>query len=257
MNLDQRIAESREIYEQAVAEYKPAATVVMLSGGDDSITVLFLAMQLDIRIDYIIHGNTGTGLPEATSFVRGLAKVVGIPYAEADAGTAYEDYVMRKGFFGTGRTAHNYAYHVLKATQFRKAISRNLRKRQRNFPVLCLNGVRVEESENRADNYGETTSRRDPASKNDIWLNLIHWWTHSECLEYLDGMGVQRSPVAQCLGRSGECMCGTMQNQAARMEAAKFSPEWGTWLDMLERKVVRRFPWRWGSDIPKGWQIWN
>lgn len=253
--MEDLIRESREIYEKAVKLHKPSATVVMLSGGDDSLTVLFLAIQLGIKIDLIIHGNTRTGLPEATDFVRGIAKATGIPYAEADAGSAYEDYVRRKGFFGRGRKAHPMAYHVLKATYFRSAISHNLRQRRRGYKALCLNGVRIEESANRADNYADEVWRADPAAKSDIWVNLIHYWSHEDCLEYLDGIGVQRSPVAKCLGRSGECMCGTMQDQAARMEAAKFSPKWGRWLDALEREVCRDFPWRWGAGIPKGWQM--
>lgn len=255
MKIDDRISESKALYDKAVTEFKPVATVVMLSGGDDSVTTLFLALQLGIKIDLIIHGNTGTGLPEATNYVREIAKTVNVPYAEMKAGDKYEKYVLRKGFFGTGRTAHSYAYHLLKATGFRSAISRNLRQRRRNFPVLCLNGVRVDESENRADNYGDSVTRRDPASPNDIWLNLIHWWTAGECLEFLEGLGIKRSPVAMCLGRSGECMCGTMQNQAARLRAAEFSPTWGKWLDQLEHEVVQRHPWRWGSNPPKGWNM--
>lgn len=253
--MEQQIKESLEIYNQAVMEYNPSATVVMLSGGDDSMTVLFLAIQLGIKIDLIIHGNTRTGLPEATNFVRGVAKSTGIPYAEADAGEAYENYVNRKGFFGRGLQAHPIAYHVLKATYFRSAISQNLRQRRRNYKVLCLNGVRIEESKNRADNYANEVCRADPAAKNDIWVNLIHYWTKEDCIGYLNGIGVDRSPVAKCLGRSGECMCGTMQNQAARMDAAKFSPVWGKWIDKLEKQVVAKFPWRWGESAPKTWHL--
>jgi len=251
----EHIQRSQEIYKRAAAEHQPAATVVMLSGGDDSLTTLFLAIELGINIDYIIHGNTGTGLPEATDFVRGVAKSTGIPYAEADATGVFEKYVMRKGFIGRGRQAHPIAYHLLKATGFRKAISRNLRKGKRNYKVLCLNGVRIEESANRADNYAADVTRSDPASKNDVWLNLIHYWTQEQCLAYLEGIGVKRSPVSKCLGRSGECMCGTMQGTVDRMAAAKFNPEWGRWIDKLESKVTRKFPWGWSEPVPKSWNM--
>jgi 3'-phosphoadenosine 5'-phosphosulfate sulfotransferase (PAPS reductase)/FAD synthetase len=254
MNLDDQIKESIDIYNRAVAEFKPSAVAVMLSGGDDSLTVLFLALKLKLPIDIIIHGNTGTGLPEATDFVRAVAASTGIKYVEADAGDAFEKYVRRKGFFGKGRTAHSYAYHVLKAAGFRTAISRHLRKRKRNYKVLCLNGVRIEESDNRADNYADEVWRVDRATKNDVWVNLIHYWTHEECLEFLEAEGIKRSPVAEALGRSGECMCGTMQTMANRMEAAKFSPKWGKWIDELEREVVKDFPWRWSQNMPKGWK---
>lgn len=251
---EEHILESLEIYNKAVKEFKPAAVVIMLSGGDDSITVLHLAKYLNIKVDAVIHGNTRTGLPEATSFVREITNNMDIPYVEADAGDSYEKYVRRKGFFGVGSKAHSYAYHILKAGEFRKSLSK-LRRRRRNFNILCLNGVRIEESDNRADNYANNVWRKDPSAKSNIWLNLIHYWTKEQCLEFLSGVNAERSPVSKCLGRSGECMCGTMQDMAARMEASKFNPKWGKWIDKLEKEVVRKFPWRWGSTVPKSWQI--
>jgi len=257
LDLQDKIEQSREIYQKALADYKPYAICVMLSGGDDSLTVLALANYLDIPIDYIIHGNTGTGLPEATEFVRDLAKKQKGEYLEGNAKSDYEKYVTRKGFFGQGKRAHSYAYHILKANQFRSLISSNIRKRKRGRNVLLLNGVRIDESENRADNYANTIYRNDPAAKSNIWTNLIHYWTKKNCLEFLEAEGVERSPVSICLGRSGECMCGTMQSMADRTAAAKFNPDWGKWLDKLERHVVldKKFPWRWGSTIPKTWNL--
>lgn len=251
--MDDLLKESREIYDEAVRDLKPTHTVVMFSGGDDSLTTLAVAKALGIKIDFIIHGNTGTGLPETTEFVRDIAKKSGVPYVEASAGPSYEKYVTTKGFFGQGKTAHEYSYHVLKATHFRTAISRNIRQRKRGIRVICLSGIRWEESENRAELYKDGTYNIDPGAKGNIWLRPIQHWTKKQCLSFLEDEKIERSPVSKCLGRSGECMCGTMQNNAARMEAAKFSPDWGKWLDGLEKKVVRQFPWRWGESVPKAW----
>jgi len=251
--MDDLLKESREIYDEAVRDLNPTHTVIMFSGGDDSLTVLAVAKALDIKVDYILHGNTGTGLPETTEFVRQVAAKSGIPFIEADAGNSYEDYVLRKGFFGQGQSAHEYSYHVLKAAHFRKAISANIRQRKRDVRVLCLSGIRWEESENRASIYKDGTYNVDPAAKGNIWLRPIQGWTKKQCLSFLEDEKIERSPVSKCLGRSGECMCGTMQNAAARIEASMFSPDWGKWLDSLEKKVVSKFPWRWGESIPKGW----
>ena len=252
MNLDSVIQESREIYEKAVKDFNPSAVVVMLSGGDDSLTVLALCEILQIKYDRIIHGVTGTGLPEALTFIKEIGN--GKPLVFADAGTAYQDYVLRKGFFGVGNDAHAMAYHVLKATGFRKEVSK-LRQRKRNYNVLCLNGVRIEESENRADNYADQVWRRDPGAKSNIWLNLIHYWTKAECLELLESVGMKRSPVAVAIGSSGECNCGTMHNTARFMKCAEFNPQWGREMMELRRKVIKRFPWDWGQSVPKNWKL--
>jgi len=161
--------------------------------------------------------------------------------------------VLRKGFFGRGRTAHSYAYHLLKADQFRRAISYNIRKRRRNRPVLLLNGVRNDESDNRKYNMTKTINI-DPSAKNNIWVNIIHHWTKPQCLDFLEDCSIKRNPVTETLCRSGECMCGTMQSDEDRKEASFFYPEWGKWLDDLESEVIKKFPWRWGEDAPEWWK---
>lgn len=93
--------------------------------------------------------------------------------------------------------------------------------------------------------------RFDPAQKNNIWVNLINDWDKKQCLDYMEGNGVERSPVSKNLCRSGECMCGTMQDQGDRLEASYFYPAWGKWIDELEKEVIKRFPWRWGESISK------
>ena len=251
--MDDLILESKDIFEKAMADFKPDAVCVMVSGGDDSMTTLTLALKLGIKVDFIIHGNTGTGLPQATEFARGLQERTGVPYIEADAGLKYETYVRRKGFFGTGGQAHSFAYHILKADNFRKVISKYIRKRRRGVNVLLLNGVRLEESKNRMDNFANSVYRRDPASRGNIWVNIIQNWERSDCLDFLADEKIERSPVSLELGRSGECMCGTMQNRLARQQASEFCPKWGKWLDNLEKEVMKDFPWQWGQSAPKGW----
>ena len=43
-------------------------------------------------------------------------------------------------------------------------------------------------------------------------------------------------------------MCGTMQSQADRTEASVIYPEWGEWLNELEARVNKKFPWKWGQS---------
>lgn len=238
---------SARIIKQAVAEIRPDYIVSMVSGGRDSAASHAVALHLGIKIDLIIHGNTRCGIPQTTQFVmdhygRGAAELV-----IADAGTAYEDYVLRKGFFGHGVGAHGFSYRILKATPFRKVISRSIRQRKRGVKIMLLNGARADESANRTANLKVT--RSDPAAPGNVWVNIIHDWTQADRDVFLDSHQVKINPVAVQLCRSGECMCGTMQTLAERREASAIYPEWGRWLDALESEVIQKHGFGWGAGF--------
>lgn len=241
---------SLSIVQIAIDTYKPKMIVSLVSGGVDSLTSFYVAKHLNISIDRIIHVYTGTGIKETRQFVEDWSKTTSVPLLISDAGTSYEDYVNRKGFFGKGRTAHTYAYHVLKANPLRKAIS-SLRQRRRNFPVLMLTGIRLDESSNRKYNFENQTYKRDPASKNNIFVNLIEHWSEQDCREFLSEVNAPKNPVSKALHRSAECMCGTMQSNEDRQLASILYPEWGKWLDNLEFKIKIKHGWGWGENMPK------
>lgn len=243
-----KIESSSQIVKQAIAEYNPTHIVSMVSGGKDSAASDQVAEELGIKIDFRIHGNTRCGIPETSEFVREVYGRKG-EYVEADAGNAYEDYVLRKGFFGKGVDAHGFAYRVLKATPFRKAVSREIRHGKRGVRVLLLNGARKDESENRKKNL--KLYRPDPASPGNIWVNIIHDWTEEDRDEYLSRCQTPINPVAKALCRSGECMCGTMQTAEERVEAAYLYPKWGAWLSELEAEAKRLHGFGWGQTSPK------
>jgi 3'-phosphoadenosine 5'-phosphosulfate sulfotransferase (PAPS reductase)/FAD synthetase len=237
---------SQEIYELAVERFNPKINILMFSGGNDSLTALHVAKTLNIKINYVLHINTETGISETTQFCRSLQDQ--FPYQEVSAGTSYQDYVLRKGFFGRGSTAHTNAYHILKATHYRKFVS-SIRQRRRNFKVLLLNGARLQESKNRKHNLKEIFNI-DPAAKSNVWVNLIHDWSKIDCLDFLQDNKVKLNQVTQLIHRSGECMCGTMQSLEDRKEASLWFPDWGNWLDDLEKQVICKHPWKWGYNIP-------
>lgn len=250
MSWRDKLDTSREIYQSALDRLEPYAIVAMVSGGDDSLTALGVAIHLNIPVDAILHVRTGTGIPETTEFVRHLGEISPQRYLEYDAGDAYVSYVMRKGFFGRGLLAHSYAYHLLKADGFRKLLSREIRQRKRGRNIFLINGARQDESENRMFTMREPIQREKKGSAN-WWVNIINDWSKADCRAFLNEMGIERSPVTRNLCRSGECMCGTMQSHEERAEAAFFYPQWGAWLDDLEQRVTERFPWQWGDDIPQ------
>lgn len=120
------------IIERAMLDYKPKAVVLMFSGGDDSLTTYEVIRQLNIKIDFVIHGYTRTGIQQTTDFAKWEVERRNGKLLIADAGDAYERYVMRKGFFGKGNGAHNISYHILKQDAFDRTISKHIRQRQRN-----------------------------------------------------------------------------------------------------------------------------
>lgn len=246
--MERLIEGSARILRDAIERFNPTHFVSMVSGGKDSAASDQVARELGVKIDFVMHGNTGCGIEETSQFVRDAYGNVG-EFVEANAGTAYEDYVLRKGFFGMGPGAHGFAYRVLKATPFRKSISKHLRKGKRDVRILLLNGARKDESENRQKHL--QVWRQDPAAPGNIWVNLIHDWSQDDRDEYLDSRCTPINPVAKALCRSGECMCGTMQTAAERVEAAALYPAWGKWLADLEREVIAKHGFGWGAPFPK------
>lgn len=240
------LSSSAAILKEAIETYNPTHIVSMVSGGKDSGASDAVAQELGVRLDFRIHGHTGCGIRQTRTFVDDTYGRKG-DLVIADAGTAYEDYVLRKGFFGKGIDAHGFAYRVLKATPFRKAISQNIRQGKRDVRVLLINGARQDESENRQKHL--KVFNQDPASPGNIWVNLIHDWTQEDRDKYLESRDVPCNPVAKALCRSGECMCGTMQTRAERIEAAAAYPEWGNWLDSLEKEVIARHGFGWGASL--------
>lgn len=246
--LNQAISQAAFWAKTAIEWYNPKHIVTMVSGGKDSAVCHALAVELGLPITLSIHGHTGCGLRGTRVHVE---KKYGFdaPLLIADAGTAYEDYVMRKGFFGKGVDAHGFAYRILKADPFRKVVSSELRKNKRGKTVLLLNGAYSAESGNRKANLRR--SRADPGALQNIWFNLIHDWSPELIQEYLVTRDVPLNPVAQALCRSGECMCGTMQTDAERLEAAAYDPEWGRWIDELDAAAREKHNFGWGQTAPR------
>lgn len=248
MGID-KVADSAAILRAAVDQYQPTHIVSMVSGGTDSAACHAVAEEIGVKVNLIMHGRTGCGIKQTQDHVEAYYGAKSPELVIADAGNAYEDYVLRKGFFGKGIDAHGFAYRVLKATPFRKAISSNIRHGKRDVRVLLLNGARKDESENRKKRLQVT--RQDPASPGNIWVNLIHNWTADDKAEYLESRAIPINPVAKALCRSGECMCGTMQTGLERAEAAAIYPEWGAWISRLEAEAKRLHGFGWGVTAPK------
>lgn len=246
-SLDDKLQMSREIISRAIAEYRPYATVLMFSGGDDSMTAYHVSRYLGVKVDFFLHGVTNTGIAETTDFARQVGEQSGLSYIEANAGDAYDQYVLRKGFFGIGEMAHQMAYHILKHRRFRTTLSKHIRHGITGRNILLINGARKQESKRRQKTMADPIR----ADGSNVWVNIINDYTKLDNLDLLTGLGVRRNPVTEILHRSGECLCGTTQSLEARKEASYWFPYWGKRMDSLEKEACKRgFCWGWGQDLP-------
>jgi 3'-phosphoadenosine 5'-phosphosulfate sulfotransferase (PAPS reductase)/FAD synthetase len=240
---------SKEIIERAIKDYQPYATVLMLSGGDDSMAALHVAKQLGIKIDFIMHGVTGTGIQETHDFVKQVVSQEDCRYIEANAGDSYINYVFRKGFFGVGETAHSYSYHLLKWTHFRREVSLKIRHKKRGRNILFINGARRQESDRRL----KTMVNPIRHVGSNIWVNIINDWPNGSPADFLNSCSIERNPVSKILCTSGECGCGTMLNPGDAVERGYHFPKWKVWLDSVVKEVkARGFSWGWAEPMPKG-----
>jgi 3'-phosphoadenosine 5'-phosphosulfate sulfotransferase (PAPS reductase)/FAD synthetase len=201
-----------------------------------------------------MHVHTGTGIQQTTDWVRWFAtEYAQLPYLEGTAGDAYRNRVLSHGFPGMGRQAHSIMFHLLKHRVLTRVLA-GIRQRKRGRKILILNGARLSESDNRAKNFADTPIRPDRPGSSNVWVNLLQHWSKADCQDICLDNKAPQNPVAKEICRSGECMCGTMQSQQAREEAAALYPEWGAQLDALEKEVKAvGFPWGWGEQIPQDW----
>lgn len=283
---DSFLQKSAEIWRTAVRDHPPYATVAMVSGGNDSICMLTVALTLGIHIDFIGHVKTGTGSDLTTEHVQRIARLANIPLLLEDAGDTYERYVEKNGFFGVGSRSHSVAFHILKKAFFQRMISQNIRHRKRNRTVLMISGARVSESQRRKVNISNPIQVQSNI-KSNVWVALNHDWCKEDVNSWLTewdkgflsfrqnvlgtlaGLGgsplarVQRkmlskqlnvvdswrNPVSVAIGRSAECMCGTMQCERDYRQLKAYDPKWGERMDALRERIRARHGWDWGEDM--------
>lgn len=201
--IDWLIADANRIIDEAIAEHftdhEHVGTVVMVSGGNDSLT---LAHACRDRATHIGMANTGIGVEETRQFVRDLAVEWGLPLIERspDARDSYESFVTRYGFPGPGQ--HGRMFQSLKERCFRK-IRAELVDDGREQRVLFLTGTRLDESARRKRNVVEVD--REGST---VYASPIANWTTADMALYRSERDVPRNPVTDHLHMSGECLCG-------------------------------------------------
>lgn len=207
-----------DIYTEALDHHDPSHVFALFSGGNDStVLVSWAKRNLGSRLDAAVFIDTGTAIPGVLEFAGNFCADRNIPFLVYDAGAAYDELVLDKGF--PGPAAHRYAYVRLKERQV-DALVRD-HKRSRFDRIMLLTGVRRSESVRR---MGTTEPiRRDGAQ---VWVAPLIDWTDDDMRTYRADRELEQSDVAAVLCRSGECNCGAFAKPGERDELRSLYPTW-------------------------------
>lgn len=225
-------ADEHEIVARAIDEHQPIARLALLSGGNDSTVMTDWAWRHHY-IDAALHIDTGTGIYETQVFVRRFCRQRGIPlHVYSAAPGEYERMIARWGF--PGPAGHGLAYQRLKERPLARAIADLKAGHRRDARVLLLTGVRRSESERRMGTAAEIDRR---GAK--VFCAPLIDWTHGDLHAYRDAHQVPRSPVADLIHLSGECLCGAFAKPDERQELATWFPAAWRRIEQLEAMARR------------------
>jgi len=157
--------------------------------------------------------------------------------------------VLEKGFPGPW-------YHTRMYTKLKDlALAQLVREHKSRKPdeIVLISGVRSAESQRR---MGSVKPMNRHYAR--LWVAPIHRWTREDCTVYLDNEGLRRNPVAEKLGRSGECLCGAYARKGELDTLEKHYPNTAAQIRDLEKEVkARGFTWGWEEAPPRGWRDSN
>ena len=265
--LDQAIARSHEILDEALAAHPIVGTYWLSSGGNDSAIVGHL---LRGRYDAVLHVNTGTGIPETTQCVRVVAAAWGDTLHELTPKNRYEDLVLGKVIAGSGPNAgwrpiwkgfpgpagHRVMYRQLKnepLMRFRRETLGDQTRLPRadRKKIIYLGGMRWAETERRFRN----AEAIDPDGS-IVWVSPLVHWTDAHMREYraryrcqqdhdhalhrlcFDG-ALPLNEVTEHLHMSGECLCGAYAKPGELDEIEFFYPGVAARVRALEADAER------------------
>lgn len=252
MNVRETIQQTNDILDRAYEEYKPQHIVALFSGGDDSLVNTHLtvewgkARQLPVLV---VHINTGIGIDETRAFVRQTTQEQSWTYKEyVTDPQVYIDLVTGKnepdvpgGF--PGAPLHFIYYSRLKdrrIDQLKRELKRHIRDR-----ILLSTGLRQQESKKRMG-YNKPYSKEK--GKSSVWANPLFYASKDQLLDIRDTVKLPSSQVSACLHRSGECLCGAM-NDVGELEELRFwYPRSAAYIDQInEQTIAAGYPWEWDA----------
>ena len=228
--------------------HRPVAIYAAMSGGDTSLATAHW-MMTNVPGCRVFHANTGIGIEATRAFVRETCEKYGWPLdeirAKEDCGQDYRKMVLQYGFPGPGH--HRKMYSRLKERPVRLLVKRA--KQKRADKVLIATGIYHDESAVRMG-YGD---RNINFVGSQMWVNPLYWWPKAKFMGYLADHRIERNPVAEALGMSGECLCGAYAHRGEKALVRVVCPSTAAYLDDLERDVkAAGHEWGWEGKPPLG-----
>jgi len=218
-----------QLVAKAVDEHQPVARFCLFSGGGDSAV---LAHRCRDHYEDLAFVDTGTAVPGVIAFVQTFAAWLGKPLRVVSLSTdEYRNMVLGVGETSRdgeqapplgfpGPAQHGRAYNRLKERQIEQLRRDAQVGHPRGARVLFLTGVRRAESQRRR--------ARAPITRKGgmVFVNPLIDWTDSEMAAYREAHDFPVSEVAEAIGRSGECNCGSFAAPGEREQLAALYPEW-------------------------------
>lgn len=232
--VDVAVATARGLVQQAKDQYATVKTFCLFSGGNDSATLLHIVKDL---IDAAVHIDTGIGIPQTLDFVRNCTQGMGVPLiVEHTPPERYKELVLAYGGF-PGPAMHWLFYRQLKERRLDDLKRREIGRRGKD-KLLLLSGMRLSESQRRKL-YISKTGPIHPAAHSPrlIFCSAIQHFTPELLMAYRAYNEVPRSPVADLLHMSGECLCGVYAHPGELKEIELWFPEVAARIRALEECV--------------------
>jgi 3'-phosphoadenosine 5'-phosphosulfate sulfotransferase (PAPS reductase)/FAD synthetase len=227
-------------FTEAYCQYRPAAVFVGFSGGGDSLLCLHLMRKYYPAKAF--HANTGIGIEATRQFCRDYCKKHSVKFVEIrakeDCGQDYDQMVIEQGF--PGPAMHGKMYQRLKERPIRELHRRY--KQRRGGKIMMLTGIRYDESQVRAG-YKD---RIIDVVNGVVWVNPVYFFSGQEKYDWLNDHGIERNPVSEIIGMSGECLCGAFASKGELEMVRLIEPETAERIEALQERVYEaghRWPW--------------
>lgn len=226
-----KINQAAQLYESVVSLYNPYVRVALVSGGDDSMTLIEVLRWVG-EVDYVVHVDTTTGLEATQEHVYNYCNANKLPLIITRTNEeTFEEIVLESGFPGPAQ--HGTMYIRLKERALRLVQRRfqlensfcmvngyNSPSGKRQTPLIAdpETGIPVTKSKRiimyftgaRSDESVRRMGNVVPVSKegNQVWVNLIHNFTKSDVHQIQAQNKVVRNPASSLIGLSCECLDG-------------------------------------------------
>jgi len=203
----------------------------LFSGGNDSVVSTHVA-QKEYDIDWTVYLDTNTGLDENLEHVKQVCREYDWDLAVLSSPVTLKGFALGTdtrdaiGFPGPG--VHSWAYQYFKERQLASIATHTDRTPK------FYTGVRSHESQRRMKNVegGRVEAERW------VWVSPVHDWRDSAMDKYREEHGLPSNPVAEKIGRSGDCYCGAYAHRDSELaELEAHYPDHAEWLKEVEQEV--------------------